>query len=303
MGLQSNIQIRTFDYKFELKAEVFNRASSILVPDGRAIVDGFKVEIDSPTRIRVKKGIAVKERVIIEYTQDLELEVNTSLDVYLFVVLSYNFQQTCPKSEALIHIIRPSEYDPSSDLIINILRIDNNEVVNVLDCYPLDHTLCREDITLIDEKIQKHDQDPNSHPDIRAMIGGGTVDAPTSITLEAGETITTGDPVVILNEKVYKATNVIQGGNLSLVNAIGVASNDAEPYDPNNPNNTHTIKVITLGKFQYLGWNFNNASTPLTYLGDYEVTDNPPAAGAVVIIGNKITNNEIFVKPQLLYIR
>jgi len=293
MSLQSGIQIRTFDPFAELDSDVLNRNSSILVPGGRAVITGMECSITNTNVITVSKGVAVKERVIIEYVNSVDLTVDVSLDTYLYVVLTYNFQKVCPPPEALIRVISPSSYDSSSDMILNVIRVDGGQIVSVLNADPLDPSHVREDVTLIDEKIADHNVDPNAHLDIRAAIGGGAGTS-TEIILTAGETLSEGDPIAIINSEAVKATNDDTQG-LSLLNVIGIALGNANSGD--------NVSVQISGIAELMSWSFLNSSSAVVYLGDGLVTDTLPITGAVVLVGYKAGNNSLFVLPRVLYLR
>jgi len=293
MSLQSSIQIRTFDPFAELNSDTLNRNSAILVPGGRAVITGMECSITNFNVITVSKGIAVKERVIIEYVDSVDLTVDVSLDTYLYVVLTYNFQKVCPPPEALIRVISPASYDSSSDMILNVIRVDGGQIVSVLNSDPLDTSHFREDITLIDEKIADHNSDPNAHSDIRALIGGGSGTS-TQITLTAGEALSAGDPVAIINSEAVKATNDNTQGE-SLINVVGVALG--------NVNSGDDVIVQVSGLLEEFFWNFSNSSSTVIYLGDGLLTDTLPSTGAVVLVGYKSSSNSLFILPRVLYLR
>lgn len=289
---QSSIQIRTFDPFTELNSDILNRTSTLIVPGGRAIVKGLECTITNPNVVTVSAGIAVKERVIIEFLDQVDLAVSTT-DGYYYVVLSYNFNKVCPSPEAEIRIKPRSMYDSSSDLILNIVRVNGGVAVSVFTYDPLTPTNKREDETLIDTKIDEHNTDPNAHPDIRSMLGGGS-GAGAQLVIEAGENLNAGEPVAIVGGVARRATNDETQG-LEYVTMVGVVIADVLTGEDAT---IQTINDVTINT-----WNFSNAASNLIYLDDGVLTDTLPSTHAVVLAGYKVSSNTIFVAPQVLYLR
>jgi len=293
MGAQANIQIRTLDPYGRLDSDILNRFSRVIVPGGRGIIQGLDVIKKNDHKVTVGLGLVVKENVIIEYTADLDLTVDTTDDGYQFVVMTYNFYKSDPPPEALIQLKLPADLTLESDLIVKIVYINNHVVEALYNVYPIDPDLYREDESYITAAIAEHNVATDSHPDIRSLIAQ-IVSGAMEIEIEAGESLLEHDPVCLIDNKAYKATNDF-AGNPDKIGLVGLAKAD--------------IFVGQLGIIRIGGdhtnpaWSFTSTSTHLTYLDGNTVVDVPPTTGAVIKVGTKQDSNTILISPQILFLR
>lgn len=293
MGAQSNIQVRTFDPFSRLNSDILNRFSKIIVPEGRGIIDGLQVSKLTDNTVRVTAGVAVKEFVVIEYTQPLDLTVNVSVDEYKFVVMTYNYEKVEPAPEAEIRVVSFAELDTQSDLILKILLIDGGIITDLYDIYPPDPNLRREERNRIKTFIEEHNVDTNSHQDIRSEIAQIAASG-LELEVEAGEILNINDPVCLIGGKSYKANNDPLA-DPARAYVVGLAKEAAMIGE---------VKKVKIGGTAQDGsWNFINAATRLVYLSGQALSDTVPATGPVVVVGLKQASDTVLIRPQFLFLR
>jgi len=293
MGAQSNIQVRTLDPYQRLDSDLLNRYTKIIVPGGRGITQGLQVTKTNDTEVKVGKGLAVKEYVLIEYIEDVDLVVDTTIDEYKLVVMSYNYQKIQPAPEAEVKVVRFSEYIPTTDLVLKIIYVNGNVIESLHDVYPLDPEVRREWTSYVQDSIDEHNNSPIAHPDIWSAISQ-IVAGGMEITVEAGEIISEFDPVCLIDNKMYKATNDFSSEPLK-VYLVGMAKADTF---------VGQLGVVQIGgSMSNIAWNFVGTTTQNIFLDGVTLTDTIPTTGSVIIIGTKQDLNTILIKPQILYLR
>ncbi len=149
-----SLQLRSVDPFASYDSAIVNRHLKAITLGKNTIISGLETSIIDQTTIRVSAGICIKDNVLIEFTNDITIDLTdsnwytnpstgglTTTGVY-YVVVSYKYFVTKPPPYATIQILNDvSKFDPGQYLFVNALQIDNFTsglgVINVLDKDPL----------------------------------------------------------------------------------------------------------------------------------------------------------------------
>jgi len=156
-----SLQLRAVDPYASYDSDIVNRHLDALTLNKNCILTGLECSIIDQTNIKVGSGFCVKDSVLINFTQDVSIDLTdvnwysnpasgglTTTGVY-YVVVSYKYQTIRPAPYAKIVILNDptNQYDPGQYLFIAALQIDTFNtslgVISVIDHDPLNPDIKR----------------------------------------------------------------------------------------------------------------------------------------------------------------
>jgi len=142
---QRAIQVRSLDFHQTVSSDEYNQRIKALVKRAICILSGFDFIKLSASVFKIRAGLCVKDRVMIEYNDAVSFDVSNYPDGEYFAVLEYTYEKVSPPSIAEVKIIDEVAYSANPDqyLFLCFLSVSSGKLQTILGYYPTDPTIRR----------------------------------------------------------------------------------------------------------------------------------------------------------------
>ena len=254
---QTMIQQRYLDPFEKLTSEATNKILMSVYTTGVGIREGYEVTKTASLVVNVTKGVLVKDFVVIEYTDDVivdldPLHTGTVTDGLYYVVCRYVYQRTSPPPTAEILAIPKNQYDENQHVILSILDVSGNDIVHIWDTDPNDPTRTRpvfstgEHNSLLglqggDGSTQYYHLDLNQYHFVENLIATGVVSHNSLNDLDGGSPAAGGAPAEYyhLTDSEHSGVIRILSGIDKVPNADKLDDKDSSDFALVNHNHEH----------------------------------------------------------------
>ena len=162
-----SIQLRSVDPYASYYSNIVNRHTRTITNGLDTIVFGLDAILVDAFSILVKKGIAIKDDVVLQFTTDVTVDLNepsfyidgqvaNSSGIY-YLIINYKYEKVKPAPYARIQICRQGQWDPTTHLFLAALQIDYFDppgqygITAILDHDPINTDRRRQYPALLDE--------------------------------------------------------------------------------------------------------------------------------------------------------
>lgn len=139
-------QRRTVDPYETFSSDIVNSLNRVLSSDGRGIINGLDVSIVSNNQLKISKGCFLKDSVFIELTEDFTFSIvnENYVNSENILVFSYKYEKKRDPNKATIKLISKNNYDSEMQVIICIVKINNDNIISISNFSETDANIKRE---------------------------------------------------------------------------------------------------------------------------------------------------------------
>lgn len=123
-------QNRFIDPFSDIFSDKVNERMKVFFPTGKSIIRGLLLSIDNTdlTKIHVSHGDAIKDYVVLNFTEDTEIDVSTLTDGTYFIVIEYTYSKVTPPPEAKYDVV-DNTTDRSNYITLGSFAVTNGSCV------------------------------------------------------------------------------------------------------------------------------------------------------------------------------